>query len=279
MSDSILEPIPVVGPKKVPAKNACKWMYAAWIQFKTFPVQWSAILLLDWLILYFMPSKSYDIFRMLFCAGLFMAAWTGDQKRAPRLINDYLAGFQKPFMFRLLMATFVMILILIIPAFCIIVPFEDTFSLIGKMVAERGNFNSFSEIFSSQQLDGLVLTILIIVVLLFSYNILTITLLLPALIIFHRCSIWSALRLSFLASLRNWRALTVYWLISVIIVGVLCLLAVLIDIYVLWGLALFSPIFNISLFYMWKDMFSESIEKQNEEKDLPQLSQFDLRIK
>lgn len=100
MSNPLMLSLPIIAPKKVPAKNAFKWMQAAWEQFKTFPLQWSGILLLDLLILEFMPSKVYCLIGQILCAGLFIAAWAGDQKRAPH-INDYFAGFKRPLVYRL----------------------------------------------------------------------------------------------------------------------------------------------------------------------------------
>lgn len=279
MSNLLMLPVPIIAPKKVPAKNAFKWMQDAWKQFKRFPLQWSGILLLNLLILQFMPSKLHNVISELLCAYLFIFAWIGDQKGA-LYTNVYGVLFKKLPVWRLLLLGFVEGFILLVIAIVIFASFEDTFLLVKQVFSGQKSVEVLSEMFTSQPINGLFLVIFTILAILFVYYALSMCILLPALIAFHHCTISSALGLFFTLSFRNWRALIVYWFTwSMIGVAFVILATILTDSNVLWGLIAFYPIYVIAPFYMWKDMFSQSNVEQNDEENSLQTSQFDLRLK
>lgn len=158
----------------------------------------------------------------------------------------------------------------------IFVLFENTFLLVKQIFLEHESVDALSELFINQSINGLNLSIFVILAILFVYYVFSMTALLPGLIIFYHCTVSSALSLFFTLSFRNWRALVVYWFTWSMIAGALVILAAILrDDNVLWGFIVFYPVYAIAPFYMWKDMFSQSNVEQHDEENLLQTSQFD----
>lgn len=245
-------------PQKVSARNGYLWIYSAFAQFTNFPFRWLGIALFNLVVRVLLPFLG-----PLLDASLLNSASTG-ANRTPPGVKQFFAGY-KGYVARLLYAGLVCWFVKIIYIGVSILSFLNlnpgmeqvgTGSAVGNISSLMMSMYATEPVTSMFSIFGSSLLIISIILLIFylysTYE------LIAGLIIFNRTGALSACQISLKAFYYNWCAVLVYLFTWGVLIGVILIASVLITPFFGWTLLIVYPIYIISLFYMWKDMFSMS---------------------
>ena len=242
----------------VPAKHAIKWLAFAWQQFKTFPGSWIILSIVYGIIGLILGQTIFSLALLpVFNMGLFLAAAAGDKNDRPKLRHLFSIFMHSytPWLILIAIVWFAFMLAFLFLCIAILILLEPQFVYLSGYI---------DQLFALSSQDSHWLLFLLLFFTageLFTYFSLAYGLV-PCLIMFNHLPVLTAFRVAFFTNLRNWRAI-IFYIVVWNSVGLLyllvssCFIRPEIGRYLTQGsLILLFPLFTLSHYYMWKDVFS-----------------------
>lgn len=222
----------------LPASRGSAWIGMGWRQFSSAPLVWvgmCVVFLLIWIVISLIPIVNIisSLAMPMFVAG-FMITAENQYQRGVVDFNDLFAGF-KHHMSPLivlgalsLVLTFVCMIPFVIGAVVIGI-FAATLHLSIAAIVTLGVFG-------------------VAVVVLLSFSLYAAIWFAPALVVLQNIRPVEAMKMSFIACMRNWASYTIFGLLSIL----LMLLAML---PFLLGMFIFMPVMYLAMYFSYRDIF------------------------
>ncbi len=232
----------IAGGRVAPAGNGSKWLGTAWGMFKQSPGTWIGMFLIFmviWMLICLLPIVSmFSMIAFPLFMGGFMIACDNQRKTGSLNLGDLFAGFQQKGGPLALLGLLNMALM-----FVIFLPFI-VIGIIGGVAAGAAGAFSGPNTFLMFTLIGLGIAIMAIAICL-GYAAIYYA---PALVALNDVPPIDAMKSSFKACMRNWRAGLIYFIL-ILLLGILACIPLGL------GLLVLTPVIYASIYTSYRDIF------------------------